>query len=78
MTARRTTRDDNEVRVAAVLGNVFFHPGNRLFYVDNLGGVGIPGRQPVINRYADPAQFHHSVQSGCACSDLWPTIHAPP
>ena len=58
----RATRNDDEVRVAAVFLDMGFHPGNRLFDVNNLGRIGVPGGQPVIDRHPDPAQLYHAVQ----------------
>ena len=62
MSPGRATRNDDEVRVAAVFLDMGFHPGNRLFDVNNLRGVGVPRRQPVIDRHPDPTQLYHAVQ----------------
>ena len=62
MSSRRTTRDNNKVRVATIFLNVGFNPGNGLFDVDDLGGISVPGREPIINRHTNPAHFNHAVQ----------------
>ena len=62
MSPGRATRDDDEVRVAAVFLDMGFHPGNRLFDVNNLSRVRVPGGQPVIDRHPDPSQLNHPVQ----------------
>nr|WP_238538893.1 hypothetical protein [Candidatus Microthrix parvicella] len=41
--ASRTTGDDHEVWIAAVLANVLLHPGDGPLHVDDLGRPGVPG-----------------------------------
>ena len=62
MPSRRATGDNNKVRVAAILLYVGLYPGNGLFNVDDLGGIGVPGREPIIDRDTHPAHFNHAVQ----------------
>ena len=62
MSPGRATCNDDEVRVAVVLLDMGFHPGNRLFDVNNLCGIRVPGGQPVIDRHPDPTQLNHPVQ----------------
>ena len=62
MPSRRATGDNNKVRVAAIFLYVGLYPGNGLFHVDDLGGIGVPGREPIINRHTNPAHFNHAVQ----------------
>ena len=53
--AGRAAGDADEVGVAAVLGDVLAHPGERALAVDEVLGPGGPRAQPVVDRDAHPA-----------------------
>ena len=53
------TRDRDEVRVAAVVGNVLADPGQGAFDVDDVCRPHLAGALAVIDGHADPAQFGH-------------------
>ena len=55
--ARRTPGDRDPVWVAAIFGDVFFGPGQRLFDVDDVIGPGGARTEPVVDRHAHPTKL---------------------
>ena len=59
--AGRAAGDHDVRRVAAVLLDVLLDPGDRLLHVDDLGRERVAGREPVVDRDADPAARGHPL-----------------
>jgi len=57
MAAGRTTGNGNEVRVAAVVGDVRLDPREGALDVNDVIGPRVARAVPVIDRHADPAQL---------------------
>ena len=62
MAARRTAGDRNEIRVAAVLGDVLLDPGQRPLDVDDVVRPGVSRADAVVDRHAYPAAVGHVAQ----------------
>src|SRR6185312_13950954 len=78
MAAGRTTGNGNEVRVAALVGDVRPDPREGALDVNDVIGPRVARAVPVIDRHADPPQLRKVAHQWMACPRLFPVVRAPP